>query len=126
MSEEETIRKLKSNRGRKSKASEFGLADLMLHAWPEEKRRENIAHIAGYIGNTEMIAGKFGPMHLIDPRVQVSALELLLKYGYGTPRAIDVTVDFDLNADVEKMTDAEREIYKLKLQQYMAKKGIQT
>lgn len=116
----------KSNRGRKSKASEFGLADLMLHAWPEEKRIENIKHIASYIGNEETLIGKFGPMLKIDPRVQVEALKLLMSYGYGTPKAIDVTVDFDLNADVEKMTADEREIYKLKLQQYLAKKGIQS
>jgi hypothetical protein len=113
----------KSNRGRKSKAEEFGLADLMLHSWPVEKRQQNIEHVASLITD-DTVMGKFGPFFKVDPKVQVSALELLLKYAYGTPKPIDVTCDVDLNAEVETMTPEEREIYKLKLQQYLAKRGI--
>jgi hypothetical protein len=112
--------------GRPTKAEEFGLHSLMLRAWPENERENNIRHIASFIGNMETYEGKFGPIPKIDPKVQVSALELLLKYGYGTPKAIDVTVDFDLSADIESMTIEGREIYKLKLQQYLARKGIQS
>jgi hypothetical protein len=110
--------------GRPTKAEEFGLHSLMLRAWPESERENNIRHIASFIGNMETYEGKFGPIPKIDPKVQVSALELLLKYGYGTPKAIDVTMDFDPDADLEKMTDEELRLYEIKVNQYLAKRGI--
>lgn len=109
--------------GTKSKAELFGLADLMLRAWPDDVREKNITHIASLISD-KVVEGKYGPFFSVDPKVQVSALELLLKYGYGTPKAIDVQCTVDLNADIEAMTPDEREIYKLKLQQYALAKGI--
>jgi hypothetical protein len=109
--------------GAKSKAELFGLADLMFKAWPQETREKNIAHIASLISD-DTVEGKYGPFFRIDPKVQVMAAELLLKYAYGTPKAIDVVVDFDLNAEIDAMTPEEREIYKLKLQQYLARKGL--
>jgi hypothetical protein len=110
--------------GRPSKAQEFGLADLMLRAWPDDVREKNITHIASLI-SPDTVEGKYGPFMKVDPKVQVAALELLLKYGYGTPKAIDVTVDFDLNADIDGMTPEQREVHKLKILAYIARKGIQ-
>lgn len=98
--------------GRKSKAAEFGLAELMDEAWPHNKRLETLQHIAQLTTTAR------------SDKIKVEAAELLLKYAYGTPKAIDVTVDFDLNADIDAMSEAQREIYKLKLQQYLAKRGI--
>jgi hypothetical protein len=107
------IGKGKAGPGRPSRAAEFGLAELMNKAWSQEKRIETLEHIA--LLSTTARAEK----------TRVEAAELLMKYAYGTPKAIDVQCPVDLNADIDAMTPEEREIHKLKLWQYALAKGIQ-
>lgn len=102
------------NSGRKSKAAEFGLAALMEEAWPLEKRKEAIKHLADVIMTTQ------------NGKTKVDAIELLLKYSYGIPGKIDPLLDIDLDADIESMTPEQREVYRLRLMQYLARKGIQS
>lgn len=99
--------------GRPSKSAEFGLSAIMNKAWPDEERVKAIKHIASLVLTAR------------SEKTRVEAAELLLKYSYGTPKAIDVQCPVDLNADVDAMTPDEREIHKLKLWQYALAKGIQ-
>ena len=107
------IGKGKPGPGRPSRAAEFGLAELMNEAWPRDKRIEALQHIAELVTTAR------------TEKTRVEATELLLKYSYGTPKPIDVTVDFDLNADIDGMTPEQREVHKLKILAYIARKGIQ-
>lgn len=104
----------KAGPGRPSAKKEVGLKELMDVAWPQEERIDVIQHIV------------FLAMNAAQERARVNAAELLLAYTYGKPKAVDVSCPVDLNADVAKMTTEEREIYKLQLQQYLAKRGITT
>ena len=116
MAEEKQKRKFggpQPGSGRPSKAQEFGLAALMDEAWPHEKRVEAIKHLALLVTTAK------------QERVQVAAAELLLDRVYGKPKAVDIALDFDLSADIDKMTPDELDRYRLKIQRYALAKGIQ-
>lgn len=55
--------------GRKTRAQELGLAQMMSDAWPDEQRRAVIAKL-----------------HAKALRGDVKAAQLLLNYAYGTPK----------------------------------------
>lgn len=60
--------------GRKSRAVEFGLAELMNEAWPVEKRKEAIEHIASLILTAR------------SDKTKVEAFNSLMAYCYGKPK----------------------------------------
>lgn len=120
----------RNNAGRKSKAEEFGLAELLNTAWPKEKQIAALQHIASFIAPTLKVTHntKTGEEEItlaVHPKEQIAALKLLLEYGYGKPTAINNVPpppgDLDLNANIAEMGEDERAIYKLRLEQYVAR-----
>lgn len=105
----------RENAGRKSKAEEFGLSELLNTAWPKEKQIEALQHIASFISREivikrDPVSGRENISFAIAPKDQLAALRLLLEYGYGKPAQVQVVEHsgrVDIGKAVSDMTDEE-------------------
>ena len=121
----------KAGPGRPTRAQELGLAKMIDKAWPVAEQQRAITHIASLINDkvTVKINPKTGEEEVslaVQPKDQINALALLMAYKFGKPLPMkdsDLAPpdDLDLSADIASMTEDERSIYRLRIEQYLAR-----
>lgn len=121
---------IKAGPGRPTRAQELGLAQMINKAWPVAEQQRAITHIASLINDKVAIKiGKDGEEIIslaVPPKDQINALALLMAYKFGKPLPMknsDLAPpdDLDLTADIASMSADEREVYRLRLEQYLAR-----